>query len=637
MELLQSLLPLTLLQASFPGSLSQTWSVWMPSSIQALKGSCVEIPCTFTHPQPYNASEGFHIVWYLKRLNSYPEVYNSRGSGRVERPFQGRTEMIGDIKKKTCSLKINNVTAEDKEVYYVRINPETNSYQSGNGSTQLKISDTPQNLSLSNPGIMSEGKPVNISCSAEYTCASKPPTLSWNQSGVKIILRPEELSGGRWRMVTLLTYSPSYKYHKKSLQCKATYPNKQISQKTITFNILYRPKETTASVIGNLTVRQGDSVTLKCSSLANPTVMSYSWYQCHRKEALEEKGQQITLRNITWNSGPYCCKAQNANGAGDSLPLTLNILYPPQDTLAFALENSVRQEGDSVTLTCSSRSNPAVTNYSWYQGIEEEALQHHGQQITLQNVSWDGGPYYCRVQNALGTGLSPPLNLNLLYAPKGTHLVAPEKDPIDEGGSLVLRCETSSSNPAVTHYTWHKAGNLIVNQSQETLRIESVTAQDAGTYHCTAHNDIGSLSSPPVTISVTGFRWALIIGGAVGAFLFLILLGLTIFFCTRKKKTQGKVIPDKVTFSTTLEACAAADVTSNDYTDATYTALDLRSISADYAELKVKHPSKESKEPVYENLKGLSAPPEDEERSRNSAPAHRKMSEQNRERSEDLV
>ncbi|XP_029433126.1 sialoadhesin-like [Rhinatrema bivittatum] len=421
----------------------------MPSSIRALKDSCVVIPCTFKHPQ--TTSRDFTIAWYLYRTTTRPQVYNSRRSSSVQSEFRDRTAFVGNMENRNCSLQINKVRQSDEEYYYTIINE--NNFRFWDVTVKVKVSDSPDELALTYPEIMSEGKSVTLSCSVEHTCPPKPPSLTWDQFGNKASIHHEELWEGRWRTVSSLNYSPSPEDHGKRLQCVATYPNRQKSQRSMTFNIRYRPQNTALSVF--------------------------------EKESVKE--------------------------------------------------------GDSVTLTCSSHSNPAVTNYSWYQGIEEEALQHHGQQITLQNVSWDGGPYYCRAHNALGTGSSPPLSLNVHYAPKGTHLVAPEKDPIDEGGSLVLRCETSSSNPAVTYYTWHKAGNLIVNQSQETLRIESVTAQDAGTYHCTAHNDIGSLSSSPVIISVTGteisFTYIAVLGGVTGM-IFLVLLGLVIFFVARNRKMQ---------------------------------------------------------------------------------------------------
>ncbi|XP_030069052.1 sialoadhesin isoform X2 [Microcaecilia unicolor] len=502
MELLKRLLKFTLLQAFFPGSLSQLWSVQMPSSIQALKGSCVVIPCTFTHPQPRNASEGFHIVWYLKRVNNYTEVFNSRGPRTIERTFQGRTALVGDTKKKICSLQINSVKAEDAAVYYVCIDPQSNSSQSQNVGTQLRISGSPGIVSLSNPGSMSEEKLVNISCSVEHTCPSKPPVLSWSKAGSRVSMHQEELLGSKWRTVTTLTYNPFFKDHKSSLQCNATYPNRQISQKSITLNIEYLPKETKASVIENLDLREGDSVTLKCSSNANPAVTSYRWYQGHQNKFLQGKTQQITLQNITWDSGPYYCKTQNAKGVGFSKPLTLKILYSPKNTSASVVGNSTIEEGDFVQLICSSHSNPAVTNYSWYQGIQKDILQHRGQQITLQILTWDSGPYYCTAHNALGMDMSPPLHLNVSYAPKGTHLVAPGKDQIHEGDPLVLRCKSNSSNPAVTHYTWYKDGNLIVNESQQILKIQSVRPQDVGVYYCATHNAIGNASSTPVIINI---------------------------------------------------------------------------------------------------------------------------------------
>nr|XP_033818492.1 carcinoembryonic antigen-related cell adhesion molecule 1-like [Geotrypetes seraphini] len=589
MELLNRLLTFSLLQAFFPGSLSQSWSVSMPMSIQALKGYCVVIPCTFSHPQPRNASEGFHVIWYLKGLNNYSEVFNSRVPRTGGSMFQGRTFLVGDTKKKNCSLQINSVRTEDTAVYYISIDSQSNSYSSQNVSVQLRISGSPGNVSLSNPGSMSEGKPVKIICSVEHTCPSNPPKLSWSMTKSTVNLLQKELSEGRWRSVTTLTYQPFFRDHKKFLQCKATYPNGQISEKSITLNINYAPKETTASVIENLELREGGSVTLKCSNNANPTVTYYRWFQGQQKMVLQYKTQQITIQNLTWDSGPYSCKAKNTEGDGYSPLLTLKILYSPKDTRISVVGNSIIQEGDYVQLICSSHSNPEVTNYSWYQGTQD-ILQHHGQQITLQNLTWNSGPYYCTAHNALGMSISPPLHLNVSYAPKGIHLFAPGKEQIYERDPLMLRCESSSSNPAVSYYTWYKDGILLVNTSQNILEIQSVRPQDAGAYHCTAHNEIGTASSTRAIINIIYFQWKLnlpiVLGAAVGS-LFLLLLTLTILIYVRNKKTQSEATPDKVTYTKSLDESSVLDKQPNDYMDSTYTALDLTTRSSEYEELKV--------------------------------------------------
>ncbi|XP_030069370.1 sialoadhesin isoform X2 [Microcaecilia unicolor] len=358
MEFLQRLLTFTLLQGSF----SQSWSVWMPSSIQALKDSCVVIPCNFTY---HGYNRNFSIAWYLYRSVSYPIVYNSIDSQSVEKEFKDRTAFVGNMENKNCSLQIDKVRGTDEDQYYPIINEDR--YRFWDYRAQVKVSDKPDELSLSYPEIMSEGESVTINCSAEHTCPSSPPSLNWDRFGSTASVHQEELSDGRWRTVTMLSYIPSPEDHEKHLQCVATYPNMQQSKRSITFNIK--------------------------------------------------------------------------------------------------------------------------------------------------------------------------------YAPKGTHLVAPKQDQIHAGNSLVLKCESGRSNPAVTHYTWYKDGNLIVNQSQKSMQIQAVTAQDAGVYRCAAHNEIGSLSSIPVTIHVSipgdghSSTYIAVLGGVTGV-ICLLLMGLGIFIIARKRKMQ---------------------------------------------------------------------------------------------------
>ncbi|XP_029433140.1 Schwann cell myelin protein-like isoform X2 [Rhinatrema bivittatum] len=328
MELPRCAFCLIALQASFPASFQQTWSSWQPESIQALKGSCVVIPCMFTYPGPRRTSREFSVNWYLYRFNRYPEAYNSKIP--VQGAFQGRTALSGDLGNSTCSLKINNVADGDADVYYTWIDPDKNSFRFYDTTTRVTVTETPEDLSLSYPEIMSEGESVTLNCSAQHTCPANPPSLTWDWTGIKASIHHEDFSGGSWRTVTSMTYSPSSEDHERSLQCSVTYPNGQQLQRKITLHIKYSPKDTVASLVGSGELAEGDAVSMTCFSRANPEETTYSWYQGLQKILIPDQTQKtIRVRNLKRDSGPYYCKVQNELGTGESPPLVLNVQYKP--------------------------------------------------------------------------------------------------------------------------------------------------------------------------------------------------------------------------------------------------------------------------------------------------------------------
>uniref|UniRef100_A0A4W5M4A0 Ig-like domain-containing protein n=1 Tax=Hucho hucho TaxID=62062 RepID=A0A4W5M4A0_9TELE len=83
-------------------------------------------------------------------------------------------------------------------------------------------------------------------------------------------------------------------------------------------SLLDCPKNTTVSVSPSGEIVEGSSVTLTCSSDANPLVDKYTWY---KKNVASPKasGQSYSITNISSeDSGEYYCEAENQFGAQNS-------------------------------------------------------------------------------------------------------------------------------------------------------------------------------------------------------------------------------------------------------------------------------------------------------------------------------
>ncbi|KAM4651755.1 B-cell receptor CD22-like [Discoglossus pictus] len=468
-----------ILQGLYLGSDGQP-SFSFPSQIQGLKDSCVEIPCTYSNPRfPSNPS----VAWYLFEIAWQVVVLNIRDSSTVNLNYRNRTSLV---KKEinSCTLRIDRVRREDSGDYYPRTlgNRQINPFIHNGKMVHLSIEDSPAQPQFVMPGEMTEGSPVFITCSAQHTCASTPPSLQWNKIGQPIHENHMDLGGGTWRAISELTYHPSYEDHGKEIHCRATYPNGQ----------------------------------------------SY-----------QQKG-------------------------------TANIKYPPKNT-QVVIENKELKEGNDVTLSCSSNSNPAIQTYEWFKGKEKDKLIDQDQQIIVKNVHWDSEPYACSAVNELGRGESALMTIPVEHAAKNVNIIT--TDEVE--GYLELKCDFVSSRPDVTHYTWIR-NETVLNQTQQILILRHI-ATNVGKYYCVAHNTAGSTSSP--SLEITDFinlkRNRFFLRPILGfvAVIIVILVILVVYLCIRKRKYQKALNVEKSGTKGTLSS------------DAAYTDLLQRNSSEEYAEL----------------------------------------------------
>ncbi|KAI5608429.1 B-cell receptor CD22-like, partial [Silurus asotus] len=154
------------------------------------------------------------------------------------------------------------------------------------------------------------------------------------------------------------------------------------------------PKNVSISLSGEIV--EDSSVTLTCSSDANPPVETYTWFN---RTTSVGKGKTFTISKVSAeDSGDYKCMCSNKVGHQNSTSVTLNVLYPPKNISVSINSSGEKVEGSSVTLTCSSDSNPPVENYTWFKENEASPVGSGQSYRALQS-----GLYYCEVQNKLGS------------------------------------------------------------------------------------------------------------------------------------------------------------------------------------------------------------------------------------------
>ncbi|XP_072513041.1 LOW QUALITY PROTEIN: sialoadhesin-like [Salminus brasiliensis] len=537
-------------------AVAQDWSViYKPKSVCALKGSTVNMACTYTHHIDHRVQKAF----WSKDL-----VTDGEPPDLLEDPeYRGRVQYLGE--KHDCNLRLRDVREKDQRKYYFRfLTDEGEKFQGADG-VDLSVTD----LQVEVPERVIEGGEVTLTCKTTCTLTVRP-TFTWYRNGASLSSRTDQLhlqsvsreDGGRYHCavegqklhspeVTLnvryppksvsVSITPSGKIVEGSsviltcssdgnppveytwfkgpslvatgetftvkissvnsggYKCRSSNEHGEKSSDTVTLNVLYSPKRVSVSISPSGEIVEGSSVTLTCSSDGNPPVQKYTWF---KGTSLVATGETFTMKKISSvNSGGYKCRSSNEHGEKSSDTVTLNVLYPPKRVSVSISPSGEIVEGSSVTLTCSGDGNPPVQKYTWFKKVDKEVLQKWTNQIhSITNTrSADSGEYQCMATNTQGSRSSEYKSLTVLYSPKRVSVSISPSGKIVEGSSVILTC-SSDGNPPVQKYTWYKGTSLVA--TGETFTMKKISSLNSGGYKCRSSNEHGEKSSDTVTLDV---------------------------------------------------------------------------------------------------------------------------------------
>ncbi|XP_051747244.1 B-cell receptor CD22 isoform X2 [Ctenopharyngodon idella] len=346
-----------------------------------------------------------------------------------------------------------------------------------------------------------EGSSVNLRCSTKIFCSSHPAVLTWSSSPEHLLKEnvTQQQRQEETKLISDLIFTVTHRHHSATFTCTVTHQLQQKITKSQnesrTLRVQYAPKNTSAHVNPSGFVLEGRSVTLSCSSDANPPELNYTWYR-DTEEPLKpvQTGQNLTINNTnTTHSGRYVCTAQNKHGAQNA-SVQLDVQYAPKNTSAHVNPSGFVLEGRSVTLSCSSDANPPELNYTWYRDTEEPLKPvQTGQNLTINNTNpTHSGRYVCTAQNKHGAQ-NASVELDVQYAPKNTSAHVNPSGFVLEGRSVTLSC-SSDANPPELNYTWYRDTEepLKPVQTGQNLTINNTNPTHSGRYVCTAQNKHGA-------------------------------------------------------------------------------------------------------------------------------------------------
>ncbi|XP_049326838.1 B-cell receptor CD22-like [Astyanax mexicanus] len=378
---------------------------------------------------------------------------------------------------------------EPQPAWYIRLSSQETELSPADGQVEF-FSDRVNSLTDLQVEVYNNADEQTRTLTCRSSCTlPNYPTYIWNKNG-------QSLSHCRSKSCPVsvisgaVDYSCSVEGH-ESFQSPPVYP----------------PRNTRAELVSSGEILEGDSVTLSCSSDANPPVLSYSWFnQREPAETPLTTDQNYSITNISsQNSGFYYCTAHNQLGKHNSTPIHLNVLYPPRNTRAKLVSSGEIVEGDSVTLSCSSDANPPVLSFSWFNQREPaETPLTTDQNYSITNISsQNSGFYYCTAHNQLGQNNSTSIHLDVLYSPRNTRAELVSSKEIVEGDSVTLSC-SSDADPPVLSYSWFNQREPAETPltTDQNYSITNISSQHSGFYYCTAHNQLGQHNSTPIHLNV---------------------------------------------------------------------------------------------------------------------------------------
>uniref|UniRef100_A0A8C1UT81 Ig-like domain-containing protein n=1 Tax=Cyprinus carpio TaxID=7962 RepID=A0A8C1UT81_CYPCA len=261
-----------------------------------------------------------------------------------------------------------------------------------------------------------KGSTVTLSCSLTYTGYYKLTTAFWTKTAItdgeptNICSDPQY----RGRVQCVTEYKDIYRLFlgnvteadKHIYYCR--FRDAQNKGRTV---IPGARLDVTDVVLSDLqvetqqSVKERDSVTLTCkSSCSLPQQTTFIWFR---------NTQRLTRGIITENQLQLQSVSRQDSG---NYQLTQTLLQkssvPPKSILVSISPSGEIVEGDSVTLICSSDSNPPALNFSWFK--EGNSAVGSGQSFIISSFnSSHSGRYYCEAQNKHGSQRSASVSVSV--------------------------------------------------------------------------------------------------------------------------------------------------------------------------------------------------------------------------------
>uniref|UniRef100_A0A8C3MLN2 Ig-like domain-containing protein n=1 Tax=Geospiza parvula TaxID=87175 RepID=A0A8C3MLN2_GEOPR len=250
----------------------------------------------------------------------------------------------------------------------------------------------------------------------------------------------------------------------------------------------------------NVTVRQGESATLRCTvdervtrvAWLNRSTILYAgndkWSIDNRVVILSNTKTQysIKIHNVDiYDEGPYTCSVQTDNHPKTSR-VHLIVQVPPQ--IVNISSDITVNEGSSVTLMCLAfgRPEPTVT----WRHLSGKTFVSEDEYLEITGITREqSGEYECSAVNDVAVPDVRKVKVTVNYPP---YISNAKNTGASVGQKGILQCEASAV--PVAEFQCHSLG-VTSKGRLSTLTFFNVSEKDYGNYTCVATNQLGNTNA----------------------------------------------------------------------------------------------------------------------------------------------
>uniref|UniRef100_A0A6Q2X2T7 B-cell receptor CD22 n=1 Tax=Esox lucius TaxID=8010 RepID=A0A6Q2X2T7_ESOLU len=445
------------------------WGVtYSTQSICVLKGSTVELSCTYKYPSGYNVTSTF---WFTKEISTENYVNLSD-----DPDYRGHVTYHSDEENRH-TLMITDLRETDSAEYKFRF-----------------ITDQPGGKRIGQPGVtlsvtglqveVTGGKMKTLTCNTSCPLTGNP-TYIWYKNGQQI----DESSSHQYKDLVKSYYRASYSCSVKG--------HEHLHSPTVC--VLGQTCNRVTYTQRRICVLKGSSVDISCTYAGYNPVISSLWFRSDKMTPRDvTKDPEYTGRVLNTlpstlritdlrekDSAEYRFTFKTSNFEwGHSFPGTTLTVTDVQVKMTPATVT----EGQNVTLTCIT-SCPLTDNptYIWYKTVTSPKTS--GQSYSITNItSEDSGEYYCEVRNGRGYKISSALMVTL--AGKQTSVLTASVGItvvvlfliLCPSGFILFRMRGCKSPPDTTDLTDDgQTDSSPVNDNVSDMVMTSTAAQTADT------------------------------------------------------------------------------------------------------------------------------------------------------------
>ncbi|KAM4534421.1 sialic acid-binding Ig-like lectin 13 [Odontesthes bonariensis] len=194
-----------------------------PEIMDALSGSCLQIPCTFAAKEEgeFNGSRTSFGAWIKSNPKFAKNPDNVIFNSSTKQIYPMR--ITGSLTQKNCTTLFSNLTAKYTDTYYFRVNNWPFQATASCSPLQIIVKDSAWKPTINISGELKERESVTITCSALTPCPHSPPELTWNlqQNSHRQI---EENTDGTFTAKIQETITLSDTHNGSNISCSVRYP-----------------------------------------------------------------------------------------------------------------------------------------------------------------------------------------------------------------------------------------------------------------------------------------------------------------------------------------------------------------------------------------------------------------------------